>query len=63
MFPFLKEWDYDGNGSVDARQFQLADGSIRKEFSSRLDGRLDEAVVVKDGKIVSLLQRRSLPST
>ena len=46
VFPFLKEWDYDGNGSVDARQFQLADGSVRKEFSSRLDGRLDEAVVI-----------------
>ena len=54
VFPFLKEWDYDGNGSIDARQTELADGSIRKEFSSRLDGRLDEAVVVKDGKIVSL---------
>jgi hypothetical protein len=54
LFPYLKEWDYDGNGSVDARQFELVDGSIRKEFSSRLDGRLDEAVVVKDGRIVSL---------
>jgi tetratricopeptide (TPR) repeat protein len=54
VFPYLKEWDYDGNGSVDARQFELADGSIREEFSSRLDGRLDEAIVVKDGKIVSL---------
>jgi hypothetical protein len=54
VFPFLKEWDYDGNGSIDARQYQLADGSVRKEFSSRLDGRLDEVVVVKDGRIVSL---------
>jgi hypothetical protein len=54
VFPFRKEWDYGGNGSIDAVQFQLADGSIEKEFSSRLDGRLDEAVVVKNGKIVSL---------
>jgi hypothetical protein len=54
VFPFRKEWDYDGNGSIDALQFQLADGSIEKQFSSRLDGRLDEAVVVKGGKIVSL---------
>jgi hypothetical protein len=53
VFPFLKQWDYDGNGSVDALQFQLADGSTRKEFSSRLDGHLDEAVVVKEGRIVS----------
>ncbi|MGA2545088.1 MAG: hypothetical protein ABSF43_00950 [Rectinemataceae bacterium] len=54
VFPFRKEWDYDGNGSIDALQLQLADGSIKKEFSSRLDGRLDEAVVVKNGKIISL---------
>jgi len=53
-FPFLKEWDYDGNGSVDARQRDRADGSVIKEFSSRLDGRLDEAIVVKSDKIVSL---------
>jgi hypothetical protein len=54
VVPFLKEWDYDGNGSVDARQYALGDGSIRREFSSRLDGRLDEAIVVRDGSILSL---------
>ena len=54
VFPFRKEWDYDGNGSVDALQFQLADGSVEQEFSSRLDNNLDETVIVKSGKIVSL---------
>jgi hypothetical protein len=53
VFPFLKEWDYDGNGSVDARQSRLADGSMREEFSSRLDGRMDEEVVVREGRIIS----------
>jgi hypothetical protein len=54
VFPFRKEWDYDGNGSVDALQFQLTDGSIEEEFSSRLDGRLDETMIVKSGRIISL---------
>jgi hypothetical protein len=59
VFPFRKEWDYDGDGSVDALQFQLPDGSIEQEFSSRLDGRLDERVVVKAGKIVALSREGS----
>jgi tetratricopeptide (TPR) repeat protein len=54
VFPYRKEWDYDGNGSVDALQVQLADGATEQRFSSRLDGRLDETVVVKEGKITSL---------
>jgi len=53
-FPFLKEWDYDGNGSVDARTVTLSDGSVEGSYSSRLDGKLDEAIVVKDGRIVSV---------
>jgi len=53
-FPFEKEWDYDGNGSVDARQYQRADGALVQEYSSRLDGRLDELVVFKGGKLVSI---------
>lgn len=55
--PFTKEWDFDGNGSVDARSIVLADGSIQTQYSSRLDGKLDETLVVKGGKIVSLLRR------
>ena len=35
-------------------QFQLSDGSIEQQFSSRLDGRLDETLIVKDGAIVAL---------
>ncbi len=54
IFPFRKEWDYDRDGSVDAVQFQLNDGSIEQQFSSRLDGRLDETLIVKDGKIIAV---------
>jgi hypothetical protein len=54
VFPFRKEWDFDGNGSVDARREERADGSIREDFSSRLDGRLDEEIVIRAGKIISL---------
>ncbi len=54
IFPFRKEWDFDDNGTIDAIQFQQADGSIVREFSSRLDGRFDETMTIKDGKIVSL---------
>lgn len=54
VFPFLKEWDFDGNGSIDARREQLADGSIRETYSSRLDGRMDEELILKDGKITSI---------
>jgi hypothetical protein len=58
-FPFRKEWDYDGDGLVDAAQFQLPDGSVQEDFSSALDGRLDESIVVKSGKILSLSRRGS----
>jgi tetratricopeptide (TPR) repeat protein len=54
IFPYSKEWDYDGNGCVDAKQETLRDGSIKGSYSSRLDGRLDEEIVVKNGKIVSV---------
>jgi tetratricopeptide (TPR) repeat protein len=54
VFPFRKEWDFDRDGLVDAVQFQLSDGSIEQQFSSRLDGRLDESLVVKGGTIVAL---------
>jgi hypothetical protein len=53
-FPFRKEWDYDGDGAVDAAQYSLRDGSTRGEFSSRLDGRLNETVTVKDGRVAGL---------
>jgi hypothetical protein len=49
-FPFRKEWDLDANGSVDAIQYQLRDGSVRCEYSSRLDGRLDEALTFRPVK-------------
>lgn len=53
-FPHLKEWDFDGDGLVDARQTSLAQGGARREFSSRLDGRFDETLVVDGkGRIVS----------
>jgi hypothetical protein len=54
VFPFRKEWDFDDNGSIDAIQFQQADGSVVREFSTRMDGRFDEIMTFKDGTIVSL---------
>jgi tetratricopeptide (TPR) repeat protein len=54
VFPFRQEWDYDGDGSVDAVRFHRPDGTIEEDFSSHLDGRLDEALVLQDGRIVSL---------
>lgn len=52
--PHLKEWDFDGDGLVDARQTSEAGGASRREFASRLDGRFDEALVVDGrGRIVS----------
>jgi hypothetical protein len=52
-FPFRKEWDFDGDGSVDAVQYLQRDGSTVQEFSSRVDGRLDERLVLKAGRILS----------
>jgi tetratricopeptide (TPR) repeat protein len=50
--PFRKEWDFDADGMIDAAQYILPDGSVRAEFSSRLDGRMDESLTVKNGRIV-----------
>jgi hypothetical protein len=55
--PFTKEWDFEGNGNIDARSITLSDGSIQTQYSSRLDGKLDETLIVKGGKIVSLIRR------
>lgn len=50
-FPFRKEWDLDANGQADAVEYRLPDGGLRCEYSSRLDGDLDEILTVKDGEI------------
>ncbi len=54
--PFAKSWDFDGDGRVDATVEPLPDGAERREFSSRLDGNLDTAIVVRNGAIVSLFR-------
>ncbi len=62
--PFRKEWDFDADGGIDAVQYILPDGSLRAEFSSRIDGRLDETVTVKNGRIVELRREgKSVPLT
>ncbi|MBL8965823.1 MAG: hypothetical protein JNG85_02370 [Spirochaetaceae bacterium] len=63
--PRRKEWDFDANGSFDAVEYQLPDGGRVREFSSRFDGRFDEALrfdsggklvgVTRDGKALALL--------
>jgi hypothetical protein len=53
-FPFRKEWDLDADGRIDAIQYQGTDGATRREFSSRLNGHFDEALTIRNGRIVSL---------
>ncbi|HET7839751.1 MAG TPA: hypothetical protein VFL04_08320 [Rectinemataceae bacterium] len=60
-FPFRKEWDYGGKSGIDAVQFQQADGSIRREFSSRLDGELDEVIVVSGGHVSTIIRDGKRP--
>lgn len=55
-FPFERTWDYDGDGRVDARTTALKEGGELWEFSRRFDGRLDTALVVRDGRMVHVLR-------
>ncbi len=66
VFPFLKEWDLDKDGIMDARQLSLSAGGWLREFASRLDGRFDETLevdalghianITRDGLKVVLVQ-------
>lgn len=52
--PYLKQWDFDCDGLMDAQQRTLADGRRERRFSSRLNGVFDEVLIVDaDGKIIS----------
>jgi tetratricopeptide (TPR) repeat protein len=46
-----KRWDYNSDGRFDSRQFVLLDGSVVREFSSRLDGRFDLRAVFRNGRL------------
>ena len=56
IYPYERTWDYDGNGTVDARTSSLGDGRELREFSRKFDGRLDTAIVVRDGRIERVLR-------
>ena len=57
-FPFRKEWDLDRNGSVDAVERRTAEGGRILEFSSGLDGILDEVIVIDgSGATVSVARK------
>ena len=60
-FPFRKEWDLDANGSVDAAEFRDAQGGRILEFSSRLDGNLDETVTYDAAGHVAAVTRNGRP--
>lgn len=47
--PFRKQWDYNGDGLSDAVETKTEDGFLRREFSSRLDGELDEVLIFEPG--------------
>ncbi len=54
--PFVRTWDYDADGLVDARAEATGDGGEIREFSRRFDGRLDTAVLVRGGRILRVLR-------
>ncbi|HTX71424.1 MAG TPA: tetratricopeptide repeat protein, partial [Rectinemataceae bacterium] len=56
VFPFEKQWDFDDDGLMDATQLQQADGSLMLQFSTHLDGRFNESLHVKDGRIIELMR-------
>lgn len=66
VFPFRKEWDLDGNGLPDAVEYRKVDDGRILEFSSRMDGVLDETVacdatgrviaVARNGKPLALVR-------
>ena len=60
-FPFRKEWDLDSNGSVDAAEYRDAKGGRILEFSSRLDGTLDETVTYDPTGHIVAVSRNGRP--
>jgi hypothetical protein len=55
-FPFLRTWDYNGDGRIDAQASALKEGGELWEFSRRFDGRLDTAIIVRDGRIARVIR-------
>lgn len=58
----IRLWDYDEDGTDDSRQSVSADGSIVREFCTRLDGVFDLRVIFRAGRIVSV-ERGGMPVT
>ncbi len=53
--PPRKSWDFNQDGRPDAIELSLPGGQVRREFSSRLDGRLDEVLLLDaQGRILGL---------
>ena len=53
----VKLWDYNEDGTWDAKEFGSPDGSTVREFSTKLDGTFDLRVTFKAGKIASVQER------
>ena len=41
----LKEWDFDGDGKIDAREYRTGKNRVRREYSSLFDGLFDEVTL------------------
>jgi hypothetical protein len=50
----LRLWDFDEDGRDDSRQSTEPDGTVVREFSTRLDGRFDLRVAFRGERIVSV---------
>ncbi|MCX7025659.1 MAG: hypothetical protein NT080_13745 [Spirochaetes bacterium] len=54
--PWTRSWDFNADGHWDAVAEPLPDGGERREFSSRMDGILDTAIVARNGRIVTMFR-------
>lgn len=59
--PPRKTWDLNQDGKPDAVELSLPEGQVRREFSSRLDGRLDEVLLLDAQGRIAGLTRDSRP--
>ena len=60
--PYKKEWDFDDDGSIDAIQSLEPDGSVLRQFSTKMNGSFDETMTIRDDKILSLTRNGRKPA-
>jgi hypothetical protein len=61
--PYRRTWDFNADGRIDAVEKKASDGSVTREFSTRLDGVMDEGLTLsKDGILLSIVRRGAIPA-